>query len=74
MAIKQGGFLVQDEIMVKNIIIEYTVHDSEAKITGITGSASSKIEILRLLKASYKIIKAYKVQHVYLEETGSHGN
>ena len=51
--------------MVRELIIKYETGNGKIRLIGVTGEAKSKKEILRLFKEIRKMIKLYKVEHVY---------
>ncbi|HDY87338.1 MAG TPA: hypothetical protein ENH82_04380 [bacterium] len=51
--------------MVRELIIKYEIENGKISLIGVTGEAKSKKEILRLFKEIRKMIKLYKVEHVY---------
>ncbi len=53
------------EFMVRELIIKYEIENGKIRLIGVTGEAKSKKEILRFFKAIRKMIKLYKVEHVY---------
>ena len=59
MSIKRGEF------MVRELIIKYEIGNGKIRLIGVTGEAKSKKEILHLFKKIRKMIKLYKVEHVY---------